>query len=440
MSGVLCDDPLARCDDGNLFRLNSENFNGVFEGSVNGKSTGPIPHGERFILPNILPDTTNSLRVSLNNTTFPVCERLQDFNISSPKDVGVTLSEVKADVPKDSNATEQDILVTEVPQSLVPLSPGEGEIDVDTAPNEVLLWAATSMLSALEVIDETVGAQALFDATGGYVDLRTTGTDGPPAIAEAVTILSSRNGKAALRVILDVGKGALNVARNAAGHVIIVARTKTGLARQIMAGIAISLTRNQITNVVAGAKNQLGARAVATTASRIPVVGYVIVGAIDVIQWYADPKSRGDWSMLFSMLVVDGVALAISSAAALAAMGAFVTFVLGGAAVVTVGAAVAVAAVGLAAGFAVGAIITAIVTKTNLVKHLDAVITAVNKGLTSLAKGAIEVTGGFVEFLTGVADLPKDIQEFGQEIGDTWTKGWSDVERNLRSGYGSGLF
>lgn len=440
MTGILCDDPLAGCDDGNLFRLNSKNFSGVFEGHVNGKSTGPIPHGGRFILPNKLPETKNSLRVTLNNTTFPICERLQDFSISNPRDVGVALSEIKADAPKENTATEQDILVTEVPPNLVSLSPGEGEIDVDHAPNEILLWAATSILSALEVIDETVGAQALYETTDGFVDLRTTGTDGPPAIAEAVSILSSKNGRSALYAILDVGKGALNVARNAMGSLIIVARTKTGLARQVAATIAVSLIRNRVVNVVAGAKNQLGARAAATSASRIPVVGFVIVGAIDVIQWYSDPNSRGDWSLLFSMLVVDGVALAISSAAALAAMGAFVTFVLGGAAVVGVGAAVAVAAVGLAAGLAVGAIITAIVRATNLVEHLDGVITAVNKGLKSLAQGALEVTGGFVEFLTGVADLPKDIKEFGQEVGNEWTRGWSDVERNLRSGFPSGLF
>lgn len=54
VAAINCDDPLARCELGNLFRADSS-VPFSFEGRVNGMGTGALPMGQRMILPNTLP-------------------------------------------------------------------------------------------------------------------------------------------------------------------------------------------------------------------------------------------------------------------------------------------------------------------------------------------------------------------------------------------------
>lgn len=398
MAGILCDDPEARCAQGNFFRFNGENSDLVVEGLVNGQSTGPLPHGERIILPNTLSGTTNQLSVRLRGTTYDICD-LNDMAISKPEDVGVMISELPDNSATGGGQTEQDILVCEVSTALAQGSPSVGEVDVDTAPNETLMWVATVILTKLEVIDETIGTRALYAATDGYIDLQMTGTDGAPALAEAVAFLRSHNGRAAVRALTDGGLGALRVIRNSAGVLLLTARLNMGLARQLAPYLA-SLTRSRMANIIVGTRGQLGrsAPAAVSAGSRIPVVGFIIVGVIDVVEWYSNPSSRGDWSLLFSTLVVDGAALLLSAAAATAAAG-FAIGVFAALGAMTVVAAVGVVAVGLLAGLAVGVIATAFVRHTNLIYYLDAGVTAVIDGIQHVAQGAAVVTGTFADTL-----------------------------------------
>ena len=295
MVAINCDDSLARCEEGNMFRANSSTLRGTVEARVNGLSTGPLPHGERMILPNDLAGTTGQLDLILGGQSYPICERLQDYNFTQPRDLGLLISEVKDDASTNSGGTEQDLLLLAVPPALMSAAPPEGEIDIDQAPDTVLLWAAVTILAGLEVLDEVSGTQALFEATGEIIDLRSTGTDGAPTLADVVAAVRSRNGRAAIRAMLDGGAGALRVLRDGAGRLMVLARMQPGLARQLMAGVVVSMTRNRMAVVTAGTRGQLGSRAAATPASRIPVVGFFIVGTIDVIEWYSNPDSRGDW-------------------------------------------------------------------------------------------------------------------------------------------------
>lgn len=401
MVAINCDDPLARCEEGNMFRANSSTLRGTVEARVNGLSTGPLPHGERMILPNDLAGATGQLDLILGGQSYPICERLQDYNFTQPRDLGLLISEVKDDASTNSGGTEQDLLLLAVPPALMSAAPPEGEIDVDQAPDTVLLWAAVTILAGLEVLDEVSGTQALFEATGEIIDLRSTGTDGAPTLADVVAAVRSRNGRAAIRAMLDGGAGALRVLRDGAGRLMVLARMQPGLARQLMAGVVVSMTRNRMAVVTAGTRGQLGSRAAATPASRIPVVGFFIVGTIDVIEWYSNPDSRGDWSQLFSMLVVDGVALMIS-----AAVGSFIAGVVVGAltvgAVVTVGAAVAGVAAGIAAALVAGAALTWIVNRTGLVDLVDRLATAAHDTLGAALQSAVRVTGTFADELARI--------------------------------------
>lgn len=435
MNAINCDDPEARCAEGNLFRFNGEDTSLTVEGLVNGQSTGALPHGERMILPNTLEGTTNTLAIKLRGTTYDVCS-LNDMNITQPQDVGVLVSEVPQGAPTTGGGTEQDMLVLEVPAAFAAAAPGEGEIDIDSAPNPVLMWAAVSILSALEVIDEATGTQMLFTDTGGYVDLRMTGTDGAPALADMAAAAASRNGRAALRAILDGGRGALNVARSAMGSLMVVARMGSNVARQLAVGVAAALARNRLTAVVTGTRGQLAAPAAAQAGSRIPVVGFFIVGTVNFVQWYEDPTSRGDWNRLFSMMVVDGTALVISAVVANAAAGLAIG-ALATAAGLTVGAAVIVAGVGIVAGLVAGAIVTAIARHFGLEDKFYGMMSAVGRGLSSVAQGAADVTGRFADTL---GEIVEDYRQLGQEVQREWNSGWGQIQRNLMSGRGSGLF
>ncbi|WP_202261421.1 hypothetical protein, partial [Rhodovulum sulfidophilum] len=125
----------------------------------------------------------------------------------------------------------------------------EGEIDVDTAPDDVLLAIARAILVTLEIIDEISGAQDLYESSGHDIDLRMTGTDGAPAIAEVVAAVRSMNGRRAIRALVDGGKGALRVARDSSGALVIVARMKPGIGRQLMTGVVAAMTRSRLAQV-----------------------------------------------------------------------------------------------------------------------------------------------------------------------------------------------
>ena len=417
MAAINCDDTEARCAEGNLFRFNGEDASMTVEGLVNGQSTGPLPHGERMILPNTLEGTTNRLAVKLRGTTYDICS-LDDMNITRPQDVGVLVSEVPQGAPTTGGNTEQDMLVLEVPAAFVDAMPPEGEVDVDSAPNSVLMAISVAILTTLEVFDEATGTQMLYEQFDGYV--------------------GSRNGRAALRAILDGGRGALSVARNAAGSLMVVARMQSTVGRQLAVGVAAALSRSRLSAVIAGTRGQLAAPAPAAVSagSRIPVVGFFIVGTVNFLQWYENDSSRGDWQRLFSMMVVDGAALVISAAAANAAAG-LAMGALAVAGTLSLGAAVVVAGVAIVAGLAVGALVTAVARHFDLEERLYGTMSAVGRALGSVAQGAVDITGRFADTL---GEVLEPFREFGGEVQREWTSGWDQVRRNLMSGRPSGLF
>ncbi len=436
MAAIPCNDPLANCEEGNLFRFNGENVSGVVEGAVNGMSTGPLPHGQRMILPNTLSGTVNSVDLKINGTTLPVCTGLQEFNLARPQDVGVLLSEIPENAPTGGGDTEQDILVVEIPYAYLD-GVQEGEIDVETASNGMLLWLAISIVTAVEAIDDVTGSSALYGLTDG-MDFSIAGTDFPTAIADAVAAIRSQNGRAAVRALLNGAKGTVHVMRNAMGALVIVARTQPGLARSLVAGVAAGLVRSRMTHVVTGVRGQMASAAPESwkAGGRIPVVGFVIVGSMNVVQWYADPNSRGDWSKLFSSLMVDGVALVLATAAANFVAGAVVA-ALGGAAVLTLGSAALVVGVGIAVGVVVGMTLTWLINKTGLYDAVNRGLTALHDGLRAVVQGAITLTGKLAD---AWSETMEGLREMGEEIERETSWGFRELERRLMNGEPTGIF
>ena len=131
--------------DGNLFRANLENGSGTIEGRVNGLSTGPLPHGQKMILPNDLPGTVGSLDLVVNGQVFPVCGGLETYTQSRPQDVGMLFSEIKSSGAGGTPAQAEDALVVAVPPMLAGVGPGEGDYDLDLAPDNALAWIEDTM-------------------------------------------------------------------------------------------------------------------------------------------------------------------------------------------------------------------------------------------------------------------------------------------------------
>ncbi len=419
MVAIPCNDPLAQCEVGNLFRMNAENASGTVEGRINGISTGPLPHGQKMILPNDLAGTANRLELVVNGTTYPVCDGVQDYPRATPQDTGMLFSEITGSGGGGTAAQAEDVLLVEVPAAFAGLGPGEGEFDLDMAPDSTLHWIALSILIGIEAIDEATGVAALSDATGGVVNLTMTGTDGAPFVAEMITFMRANNTRAALRVIARHAGETIKVMRNGAGALMVALRVQAGIARQLSTGIAAALTRARLANVAAGTKGALGASAGVNAASRAPVIGFVIVGAVNVIEWYANPASRGDWSLLVSTLFVDFSALAIAGGVA-SVVATGIVAALGGAAALTLGGAVLVAAVGIGVGLVVGVGLSWLANRIGAVPLVDRVLTEVGTALGAVAQGAVTVVGRFAdrlgEALVALDEATYDPVEWAQDV------------------------
>ncbi len=418
MVAIPCNDPLAQCQVGNLFRMNAENASGTVEGRINGISTGPLPHGQKMILPNDLAGTANRLELVVNGTTYPVCDGLQDYARATPNDTGLLFSEITGSGGGGTPARAEDVLMVEVPAAMASLGPGEGDFDLDLAPEPTLQWIAMSILVGIEAIDEVSGVNALSDATGGVVNLTMTGTDGAPFVAEMITFMRANNTRAALRVIARHAGETIKVMRNGAGALMVTLRVQASIARQLSVGVAAALTRARLANVAAGTKGALGASASANAASRAPVIGFIIVGAVNVIEFYAQPAAERDWSILVSTLFVDFAALAIAGVASVIATG--IVTAIAGAAALTLGGAVLVAAVGIGVGLVVGIGLSWLADRIGAVPLVDRVLTEVGTALGAVAQGAARVVGRFAdrlgEALVALDEATYDPVEWAQDV------------------------
>ncbi|UWQ77952.1 hypothetical protein K3725_11550 [Leisingera sp. S132] len=393
-----CDDPLQRCFQGNLFRADMPRSNVIIEGAVNGIRTGPLPSGEVFKLENTLRGTTGRADLYVGGKQFPIIDDLDEFNISKPEDVGMAVSEIPP--PKSqggnqvhSNAEVEDALVLQVPPSLVASAPALGDFDVDTAPEEALLWIATVVVTSLEVIDEGAGLTGLYEWSKGHVDLQLSGTDSTPVLAELANLILQNDIRNGMRAILRGGGGLIKVGMNAGGVMFVAFRHSRSLGI-FVSGTAAALARSRANTIVAGVKGSLSRTAEGVRG--VPLIGFVIVGTLDFLEWYADPDRRGDWSDLMAVLLVDMAALTISTIAGGLAAAAAATAL--SAVASTVAGVVIIAAVGILAGLAVGMIATGLSNAVGLTPLVE-------RGLERVARGAVAV----MEF---TADLVDDAVDF----------------------------
>ncbi|KJZ21632.1 hypothetical protein [Tritonibacter mobilis] len=396
---VECNDPLQRCFEGNLFRANMPRSNVVIEGAVNGDFTGPLPNGEVFKLDKSLEETVNKLEAKIGNKTYPIVDDLGGCNITRPEQVGFAMSEILATDGNQggpSSSDVEEVLVLQVPPSLQATAPGLGDHDIDTAPEEVLLWIATSIVTSLELIDESAGLTGLYEWSGEYIDLQLTGTDSSPVLAELANLVRHNDIRNGLRSVLQGGSGLFKIGMNAAGFMFIAFRQSRNMGI-FVTGAAAALARSRANTIFTGIKGALSRSA--TSVKGIPVVGFVIVGVIDFMQWYADPNARGDWVKLISILAPDMGALAISTLAGgvVATVAAGIVSTAFAASVIGV---LTIAGAGIIAGLAVGMVVTALANRFGVSELVERGLRALGQG----AETAIQYVAEVVEAAINQAD------------------------------------
>ena len=307
MNPRACNDPLQRCDQGNLFRLNAANLNVAVEGVLDGRSTGPLPDGRVYKLPNTIAGTRGRLECRIGDKTYPIFDDVQPYR-NQPEDVGMLISEVPDGYQGAGAAADpEDSLLIQVAESFgIP----EGEYDIATADEGVLLRITLAILAGLDRIDEATGLAALRADTGIDVTLR--GTDGVPFFADIIQLLRTQNARRAIRALVDAGRETVYVFRNAIGALMVSFRVKSAAVRGFIMGVAAVMTRRSLAYIVTGARNVLNSPA-AQTARGVPVLGFIVVAAIETLEWYADPSSRGDWTNLVSRLLVGFAIVAIAA-------------------------------------------------------------------------------------------------------------------------------
>lgn len=381
MNPRACNDPLQRCDQGNLFRLNAANLNVAVEGVLDGRSTGPLPDGRVYKLPNTIAGTRGRLECRIGDKTYPIFDDVQPYR-NQPEDVGMLISEVPDDYQGAGAAADpEDSLLIQVAESFdIP----EGEYDIAAADEGMLLRITLAILAGLDRIDEATGLAALRADTGIDVTLR--GTDGVPFFADIIQLLRTQNVRRAIRALVDAGRETIYVLRNAIGALMVSFRVKSAAVRGFIMGAAAVMTRRSLAYIATGARNVLNSSA-AQTAQRVPVLGFIVVGAIETLEWYADPSSRGDWINLVSRLLV-GFAIVAIAALVGALVAALIVAFFGATIVVT-----AVAgALGLAAAAFTGQGLSWVDDRlgvTNWVNlKINSALSALGEGLNTLVQGA----------------------------------------------------
>ncbi|TQM90530.1 hypothetical protein [Roseinatronobacter monicus] len=427
MNARACNDPLQRCDSGNLFRLNAANLNTSVEGIVNGNSTGPLPDGRVYKLSNTLAGTRGRLECKIGDNTYTVFEDIEPYR-NTPEDVGMLISEVPDGYQGAGAAADpDDTLMIQISESF---GVSEGEYDISTADEGMLARITLTILAGLDRIDEATGLAALRDRTGMDFSLR--GTDGVPFFANVIEFLRTQNARAAIGTFVDAARETIHVFRNAIGALMVSFRIKSAAVRGFIMGAAAMMTRRSLAYIVTGARNVLSSPA-ADRASRVPYLGFVIVGAIETLEWYADPASREDWINLVIRLLVGFAIVAIAAvvgmiilaAAAIAVKATLLTAVAAGIASIGAAAFTSQFLTGLADKFGAVSGIQQAIERVN--QKINSVLSALGEGLNAAAQGAQVVTGRFADSLSRTVDA---YREMGREVGQTWNSGWADVIRN----------
>ncbi|BFM48477.1 hypothetical protein [Marinomonas sp. THO17] len=325
-------DSITPCQQGNVFAAYCPQGGPTLSALVNGQET-QIPQMGPLVKNGLsLPQTTGALELKVDNQCRTIIPDLAEFEISKPEEVGIAIgvlekkpAPVKTDYKftakgrqinygtlAENKVQSDDIYNLAIPPALQALAPKEGTIDIENADEDTIRWMAVSIVTVLGRIDEITGAQALANATNKNVDFTLLGTNAVPLAIELIDMLKSKGNRAFLREIFKDQTQLSKVWTNAAGKLMVSFRGYAGLRSFLnLSSYGVSNTKvSIISSAVRNSQNWAGT--LKSVGGRIPIISYVIVGAIDVVEWLALPEAEQDFSDLLAVLFVDISKIAIS--------------------------------------------------------------------------------------------------------------------------------
>ncbi len=399
------DNPTKPCEQGNIFLNKLPLGAPALSFSVNGESTGALPTDLIFKLENTLPGTTSRLTFQLDGQPeITLIEDLDLFTRSKPEDTGAIVDQVSVTpyqpqgrlmeyaMQTTSRSEAEDVLVLEIDHGSVPV----GEHDVDQIDDALSQRISRAILDGLEAADRMTQADDLLawsrenlriGDTPILIDFTTTGTDGPPMIAEVIATISYN--RRFLIEALHQQSRKVKVWTSGVGRLLMSFRYSQP-ARGLFQGLIRGVMSKQIANISAGATQSLRPLA-ANVAKKLPLIGVAIVAGIDVVQHFAKPEAEREWNALFASLFVDigavivgGIVGGILAGIAIAALG-------------LVGAPLAVIGVGIAMGIAVGVALTSLADRLQLEAKVKEALDGFAAGLESFAEKLADYVEGAVE-------------------------------------------
>ncbi|MGR2737313.1 hypothetical protein ACUY1T_02555 [Billgrantia sp. Q4P2] len=222
---------------------------------------------------------------------------------------------------------QEDLYVFALPNNFA-IRFTEGEYDLDALPEQHLQKFVIAIAHGLQLIDEASGLQALRDGTDGAVDFTLTGTNLAPLALELTDMLRRGENRAFIREVARLGgNGRIGkVWRNAQGTMMLSFRGYAGL-RQFLTATAYGVANPRVAVISTAVQNSQGwAGTLRSVGGRIPVISYIIIGTIDVVEWLAAPATERELADLVGTLIVDIAKVAAATIAATVTAAALVLF------------------------------------------------------------------------------------------------------------------
>ena len=304
------------CQSANLFAANFPAGGPTIEGMVGGESTQISLGGAVSPLKNTMEGTSGQFALKIDGQEKTIVDDLSKFNITRPQDVGAYFESQPASSVSSATPQEgEDVVIIAVEPLMKATAPVEGNVDIETADDATVAWLAITIATGLNIIDSTTGATQLSEETGGAVDFTLTGTNTVPLALELGDMLRRRENRQFLREIFKHKTKIGKIWTNSAGNLMVSFRGYAGL-RTFLNNSKYLATNSKLAVITTAVKNSGNwAGTLKSVGGRIPLISYVIVGAIDVAEWLAQPESERDFSDLMATLFVDIAKIGIATIA-----------------------------------------------------------------------------------------------------------------------------
>lgn len=405
------DNPVTPCQQGNVFAAFCPQGGPALTAYVNGQAVTVPQMGPLTKNGLTLDQTIGALELQIGSQRRTIISDLAGFEINKPEEVGLALGMLDAEPVPTGNqlqgqgqlreypqynanqAESDDVYNLAIPPALISLAPEEGVIDIETADEETIRWLAVSIVTVLGRIDETTGARALANATNNDIDFTLLGTNAVPLAIELIDMLKNRDNRAFLHEIFKNGTKLSKVWTNASGNLMVSFRGYAGL-RSFLNSPAYGVSNTKVSVISSAVRNSnQWAGTLRSVGGRIPIISYVIVGAIDVAEWMALPEAEQDLSDLLAILFVDISKIAISVIAGTAAAALVVSSVALAPIWLVVG-------VGVLVSVAVGVLLDVVDNAFGITDKVKDLANKVESSIEGFAEAMMEGVASVEEFMT----------------------------------------